>query len=114
MLDLKESEEGGVVYFTLTGTFDLYSAPDLDGKFDAWYQKGKKKIILDVKGLEHIDSSGLGSFLKIHTFLEERNGRVCVIGAHGVVARIFELTKIDQRMIVLADREQALRVLEKI
>lgn len=114
MLDFKESEEQGVVTFTLAGTFDLYSAPEFDGKFEDWYEKGRKKFLIEVSALEHIDSSGLGSFLKMHTYLEERNGRVCIIGATGVVARIFELTRIDQRMIVLAGRDQGLRVLDKL
>lgn len=114
MLQIDESEKKDAVLFTLQGTFDLYFAPELDDRFQAVYEQGKKKIVVDIGGLELIDSSGLGVLLKIHSFLEERQGRLCIVGAAGSVARIFELTNLDQRMIVLRDLDQALRVLDKL
>ena len=114
MLDIKETEVDGVVTFALTGTFDLYFAPELDELFELRYKDGKKKFIIDIGGLELIDSSGLGILLKLHSFLEEREGRLCVIGGVGSVARIFQLTNLDQRMIVLKDHDQAMRVMDKL
>ncbi len=114
MLETRETEADGVVTLELSGTFDLYSAPEFNDRFDSFYKKGLKKFIIDISGLEHVDSSGLAAFLRMFTFLEERQGRSVVIGARGTVARIFELTNLDQRIIVLRDREQALRVLDKI
>ena len=111
---LDDHEENGIVTFGLTGTLDLYNSPEVKGRFNDWYEKGFKKFLIDLSGLDHVDSSGLAAFINLHSFLQEREGRSVLFGARGGVKRILELTDLNQRIFIVGHRDQALRILEKL
>jgi anti-sigma B factor antagonist len=78
------------------GELDMASAPELEQAVMPKLQKGAW-IVLDLRSLDFIDSSGLRVVVGAHRAAEEQGGRfTCVRGATGsTVHRIVEIAGID-------------------
>ena len=78
------------------GELDMASAPDLEQAIMPRLEGGAW-IVLDLRSLDFIDSSGLRVVVGAHRAAEERGGRfTCVRGATGTtVHRIVEIAGID-------------------
>ena len=58
--------------------------------------KGHKTFIIDLGGVDYIDSSGLGTLVAIHKRALQNGGSVVIKGLHGLVKDLFELTRLDK------------------
>ncbi len=78
------------------GELDMASAPELEQAIMPRLQEGGW-IVLDLRSLDFIDSSGLRVVVGAHRTAEEHGGRfTCVRGAAGsTVHRIVEIAGID-------------------
>jgi anti-sigma B factor antagonist len=59
-------------------------------------EEGARKLIFDLAGLTSIDSAGIGMLLGTNGFMEQSGGRVRISGAHGSVAKTFEVVHLDR------------------
>jgi anti-sigma B factor antagonist len=93
-IDIDEREDRVVV--TPRGELDMASAPELEDAVMPRLQDGAW-VVLDLRELDFIDSSGLRVVVGAHRSAEERGGRfTCVRGAPGsTVHRIVEIAGID-------------------
>jgi len=64
--------------------------------------KGCTEAILDLKGVEFIDSSGIGVILYCIRELEGNGGKIRICGTNDTIRSAFELVRID-RLAELAD-----------
>ncbi len=58
-------------------------------------RENEKKIIFDLAGVSHIDSTGVGIVVVCSGKAEEAGGEVRIAGAQGVVEEILRRTKVD-------------------
>ena len=58
--------------------------------------KGHKTFIIDLGGVDYIDSSGLGTLVSIQKQALQHGGGVTLKGIHGLVKDVFELTRLDK------------------
>jgi len=56
---------------------------------------GHHKIVVDISGVHHIDSSGIGIFALCFGKISSVGGKFCVAGAKGIVEKIFHMTHLD-------------------
>ena len=56
---------------------------------------GRKNLVFDLKGVTHIDSTGLGRFIDTYTLLAKIGGRMRLTGATGAVRDSFHVTRLD-------------------
>jgi anti-anti-sigma factor len=56
---------------------------------------GHKNLIFDLKGVTHIDSTGIGRFIDTYTRLSKVGGRMRLAGATGAVRDSFHVTRLD-------------------
>jgi anti-anti-sigma factor len=104
-IDIDEREDRVVV--TPRGELDMATAPELEQvvmpRLDdsGW-------VVLDLRSLDFIDSSGLRVVVGAHRSAEERGGRfTCVRGAPGsTVHRIVEIAGIDGVIEMVDDPAQ--------
>jgi anti-sigma B factor antagonist len=103
---------------TLGGVFSVQSSmsriePDiavvhLSGSLSAWpeslpslphieelLQQNERKLIIDLSGVEHIDSSGLQVIFDAFSQVRKAGGALRLAGANDRVARPFKLTRLD-------------------
>jgi anti-sigma B factor antagonist len=67
---------------------------------------GDTRLVLDLAGLEFLDSSGLGAMVSILKALGNR-GALAVCGVRGAVLSLFQLTRMDKVFTILDGRDDA-------
>jgi anti-sigma B factor antagonist len=71
--------------------------------------EGRRKLVIDLAGLDHVDSSGIGVLLACTGLIEERGGRMRISGAHGLVAKSFGIVHLDRIVGLDPDLESSCR-----
>lgn len=102
----------GVVIIQLDGDVDVSQALALRDTLATAMGNGSGSVLLDLGGVEFIDSAGIGLLVTAHRRAESSNGALALAGVTPTVARVLELTRTDRVLRVLptvADGVEALR-----
>jgi len=93
------------------GELDLETSPVFREKVESKLNQYEmiKHLILDLKQVNFIDSSGLGAILGRFKRLSQQGGRVSAVNVSPQVRRIFELSGLLKIMKIYSDRQQALK-----
>lgn len=78
-LRIAESAVSGVVVITLAGELDLASGPALEDAIAGATSSGAKLVIVDLRGVEFMDSSGVGVLVKAHQAAPQSGYRFAVV-----------------------------------
>ena len=68
-------------------------------------------VILDFSGVPYLDSSGLGSLISACTSCVKAGRRVALSGVNQRVRKVFEITKVEQVLLLFPTLEDALEAL---
>ncbi len=71
---------------------------------------GKRRLALDLREVDFMDSSGLGAVVSVLKALQP-DGDLVVFGLRGPVLRLFQLTRMDRVFRLLPDEAAALEAL---
>jgi anti-sigma B factor antagonist len=99
-------ESGVTVLAPTVRRLDASVAPAFRQAVLQLVEAGDTRLVLDLRGLEFLDSSGLGSMVSILKALGPR-GALAVCGAQGAVLSLFQLTRMDKVFTLLGDRAEA-------
>jgi anti-sigma B factor antagonist len=94
------AEEGETLRLLLSGELDLYGAPRLDDELVRAEGERWPEIVLDLCGLEFMDSSGLRLMLRAHARALQDDRRVRIVHAGGTIGRVLHLTMVDRELDV--------------
>ncbi len=86
----------GQVIVTLEGSMYVEEAAILREKLLSFMEAGHTQIVIKFHHVEYIDSSGLGVLVAIQKRALQIKGGVTIVGAHGVVKELFELTRLNK------------------
>ena len=98
--------EGGVTVVEIHGDLDVASAPKLREILAGLRADGTHGIVVDLRDCPFIDSNGLAALLHA-SGAQRRPPEVAVVCTQGAVARLLELTAIDQTVRVFESIEAA-------
>jgi anti-sigma B factor antagonist len=70
-------------------------------------EEGARKLIVDLTGLDNLDSAGIGVLVACSGLMDHSGGKLRVAGAHGSVARAFEIVHMDRIVTLDPDVETA-------
>ena len=93
------ADRGGAVVVAVEGEFDLGAVPD----FEAGTARlaPDARLVLDMRELAYIDSTGISSLLRLDARLREGGGRLeCVLPPDGPVRRVFDLVRLDETLSI--------------
>ncbi|MCW2918152.1 MAG: anti-sigma-factor antagonist [Actinomycetia bacterium] len=94
----------------LRGELDMANAHDLRRHIRAVLNdRDPPRLILDLAGLDFVDSSGLAVMLWAHFRLAERGHVLCLAAAHAHVLKVLHLTGLHQRLHTYPALADALR-----
>ena len=79
----------------LEGELDSSTDSDLEEAVLNLLSSGASLLAFDVSDLGFSDSSGLSVFIKTRARLLEREGRMAIVGAGGIVRKAFEVTGLN-------------------
>jgi anti-sigma B factor antagonist len=57
---------------------------------------GVRKLVIDVTGLNAIDSAGIGMLVGCGGYMEDKGGQLRIAGAQGPVAKVFAMVHMDR------------------
>ena len=90
----------GRVAFIPRGELDLATAPELEEKVLAAVREGERVVVLDLRELTFMDSTGVRTIVAAHKAAEETGTELKVIrpGADNPVTRVIEISGIDDAL----------------
>ena len=100
--EAQTDRQAGATIVTFTGDLDIASEVDAVTALEAALD-GARVIVADLRGLHFLDSTGVRVLLSADLAARERGVRFAVARGDGMVRRVFEVTRIDQRFRVVDD-----------
>lgn len=85
----------------MSGELDLASAEELEAHLKQLESSEPDVLVLDLRKLEFMDSTGLRTVIAADARARERGARLVVVRAPDEVDRVFRLTRMDQHLEVV-------------
>lgn len=82
----------------LTGEIDSATSEDFYAEVSAMYAHDKKDVVLDCAALEFIDSTTLGTFVKIFKELKAHGNKLTLKNVRPRIKKLFEICALDRIM----------------
>lgn len=114
-INITTSHEGETVVFKLTGSLDLATSPSVRAALLEETGEGQKHdVIVDLTGLEFLDSTGLGALIGAQRRALENDAEVRLVVSDGPIARLLNITGLVRVFGVYPSLEAALAGRDKI
>jgi anti-sigma B factor antagonist len=91
------SDPSGIV-LALEGELDLETAAELDRRLAALDETSFTRLLIDLRRVTFMDSTGLSSIIRAHRVAEANGQRLVLRRGSSQVQRLFELTGVDARL----------------
>lgn len=88
-----------------TGILDSTKAEEFRQSVEALLEEGAEVILVDLKGITFIDSSGLGTLVVLLKKARSLNRSFCICSINDQVRMLFELTSMDRVFEIYEDRQ---------
>jgi anti-anti-sigma factor len=101
-------ERGAGTVIALTGELDLASSPALEEAFERVFASDPSVVVIDLRQLEFMDSTGLSIIVKAHQTVEDRDLKLYVVNGPAQVERLLNLTGVAERVSLIDAPEDVL------
>ena len=103
------SRTGERVVLRLDGELDLAGVPQLEGAVENALVDGATEIVLDLRGLEFVDSTGLRAILAQEERSVELGQTFALVRGPEQVQRLMHMTGVDEHLKIIASPEETVR-----
>ena len=100
-VEIKDGAHGPIV--ALSGEIDLAAVDAVDKDLRSAVAQEPQLLIVDLRGVEFMDSSGLRLVLRLDQDQRDRGARLVVVRGGRRVARVLELTGADRQLETVDD-----------
>lgn len=107
----KVSDNTSVV--TIQGEIDLYTSPKIKESLYGLINKGKHHLIINLQGVRHLDSAGLGILVGRLRDVREVGGSLYIVCTKPLILKIFQITGLDKAFSICESDEDALQAISK-
>lgn len=97
----------GAAGLAVRGQVDMATAPELEERLDAAIRESAGAFVLDLSGVDFLDSTGLRTLLRARGLLGREDRALAVICPYGPVRRVFELSGLSTVFALYPSREAA-------
>ena len=105
---LEVTSDDQTTLVTIAGELDLASSPALDEELQRLASDGGGRVVIDLRELDFMDSTGLSTLVRAHGRLEQAGRPLGVVRGTPQVQRLLELTGVADRL-ELADAPEEFR-----
>ena len=98
--------EGRIAIIGVTGELDLASSPELEQQLDQVWRSDADQLVLDLRGLEFMDSTGLSIVVGAHQRVAETGRKLSVVKGPPQVQRLLDLTGVSERLQLVDTPEE--------
>jgi anti-sigma B factor antagonist len=94
-LTIRSERDGDVHTMALTGELDLATADAVQAELERIEASDATSIVLDLKGLTFMDSTGVRLLVSAHARSRADTGRLSLLRGPAAVQRVMELSGVD-------------------
>jgi len=92
------AQRDGGIEVALAGEIDLSTVEELQERLETALEEDPGLIVLDLRQVSFLDSSGLRVILRLNKRQEEGGGRLVLVRGGRRVARVLEVTGTDRQL----------------
>jgi anti-sigma B factor antagonist len=108
-LDIRQRENEGIMILDLKGRLTAgESVPKLRETIRSLLDSGRKNILLNMKGVDYIDSTGLGSMVICYTSAKKEGGAVKLLDLSRRNIELLVLTKLTTVFEIFNEERDAI------
>ena len=93
---------------SVSGELDLASSPALEQELERVSQSDAQVVVVDLRNLEFMDSTGLSVLVRAHQRVEEHGRRLGLVYGSQQVQRLLTLTGVADRLMLTDVPEELL------
>jgi len=108
-LKVETRREGEAAVVALQGEVTVFSSPALRDRLREVMEEGPGRIVLDLSGVQYVDSSGVATFVETLRQMRGRGGDMMLAGASQRVRGVIEIARLDTLFPMTDSVEEALR-----
>ena len=113
-LKLEIKKEKDYTHIIVHGEIDLYNANELKEKVNMSTDRAaSSNVIIDLKDVEYIDSTGLGILIGIKRRVNEKGGRLILVLYSDRINKLFEITGLNKIFTISRSFESAVENFQK-
>ena len=105
---LEVRDEGRATVISLSGELDLASSPALQEELERAAAAETPMLIIDLRELDFMDSTGLSVLVRAHQRIEERGRQLAMVRGPQQVQRLLSLTGVADRLTLVDSPEELL------
>ncbi|MDQ6817818.1 MAG: STAS domain-containing protein [Actinomycetota bacterium] len=105
---LHARSEADARVLTLGGELDLAACPELEEELDQALRSQVSLVLVDLRELDFMDSTGLSALVRAHQRAEQNGQRFVLVNGSHQVQRLLSLTGMEKRMTLVDDPGEAL------
>lgn len=95
-IQFQRNDNGDTSTLRIGGSLDVLTAPELMPTIDQLVDEKRPKVVVDLSGLDIIDSSGVAALVALYKRIRAVGGHVTVAGARDQPLAIFKLLRMDK------------------
>jgi anti-sigma B factor antagonist len=100
-LQLKTDQDGAVIAVSAIGELDIATAGLLDEELRRVHELSPRLLVLDLRGLTFLDSTGIRTILAADARAQEDGAELKIVRGPEQVDRVFRLTGIGDRLDIV-------------
>lgn len=106
--------QGGASVVAVSGELDLRTSPEVEERLASAFDAGAELVILDLRQIEFMDSTGLRVLLGAHQRANESGRRFALVRGADQVERVLTLTGVRDLLTVVDSPEELLAAGEQL
>lgn len=80
----------------IKGDLDIYAEDEFRDFIELELENIDKNLVIDIKDLDYLDSTGLGLFMKIYKNVNEKGKSVKIINPKENILKLFKITDLTE------------------
>ena len=110
-MQIKQEQKNDILVCYVIGEIDINTSPQVKKAFDKIIGDKKEKIIVNLKDVSYVDSSGLATLVEILKGLRTYGGKLKLTNLSTKIKSLFEITKLEKLFDIVPEEEEAVEAL---
>lgn len=106
-MNITESRQGKAMVVGVDGRLDGPGARELEERLVALIGGGERSLVIDMTGLDYINSAGLRVLLVAAKKLKPEDGRIVLCAMRDTIREVFEISGFASIFQIFPSRDQA-------
>lgn len=107
IMDVQQREGAAIV--VLAGEVDFNQSHKLLDALNVVVERRPQRLVVDLSAVEYMDSSGLGTLVKVFQQVNAYKGKMVLVGMNERVRSAFQITRLDQFFAIHQTVDEALQ-----